>query len=66
MTEPLITTCAGFSLQKVGGRCPKRDSCARFLAHVPGRGYPQESFLCAVGKWEMCIAVQFAEGEGHD
>ena len=53
MTKPLITTCNGWSQQKVGGRCPKRDSCRRFLERdpSPNAGYPQDGFLCTVGAW---------------
>lgn len=52
MTTP-ITTCNGWSQQKVGGRCPKRDSCRRFLERdpSPNAGYPQDGFLCTVGAW---------------
>lgn len=48
----LVTTCAGYSLQRVGGPCPLRDECRRYRAHVPGAGYPQDDFLCRVGRWE--------------
>lgn len=52
MSEPLVTTCEGWSLQKVGGRCPKRDDCRRYIFRRKTNDCPQESFLCAVGKWE--------------
>lgn len=52
MSEPLATTCAGWSLQKVGGRCPRREDCRRYIHRRKENTYPQEDFLCAVGKWE--------------
>ena len=75
MTEPLVTTCAGFSLQKVGGRCSRRNACVRYAEHKESNGYPQENHLCAVGKWdwfypihanEKDIARAEAMDKGHD
>lgn len=52
MSERLSTTCTGFSLQKVGGRCLKRDECRRYFYRPLEVGSPQDAFLCAVGKWD--------------
>lgn len=51
MSEPLVTTCGGYSLQKVGGRCTRRDECRRYIERKPEDKYPQESYLCRVGSW---------------
>ncbi len=63
MTEPLVTTCAGFSQQKVGGRCSRRDECLRYAGRKEADRYPQESYLCAVGKWDWFYPI---EGQKND
>ena len=57
-TQGLATTCEGYSLQKAGGYCPRREDCRRYLYHLPGKGYPQESFLCAVKKWDWFAPIE--------
>ena len=63
MTEPLITTCAGFSLQKVGGRCSRRETCRRFLDRTMHDAYPHDGYLCAVGKWDWFYPVDAGVNE---
>lgn len=61
MSEPLATTCAGWGSQQVGGRCPKREDCRRYLFRNVKNEYPQESFLCTVGKWEWFFPLKPGE-----